>query len=209
MDKSSDDEKSVSEGDHDGMLQKIGESENAPKVKDKSIKRRKMESAAEITEIQAEGEFNAGISSLPFQYNLLDPSSKLQLADLLGAIEKNTASNQPSISSGKIKKDIKRIAKRAAAVHKPLAKPVRDRIEREASYKKTQVDTNKWVPQIKHNREAECVDYVQEPVVEKSLTGIAAERAHVSNKTKLEKDIMEALKRQGMETEEKIKVIDF
>ncbi len=61
MDRESDDKSSVSEVDHDEMFKKIGEFDQPPISKPKRAKRKKVESAAEFNEIQAEGEFNAGM----------------------------------------------------------------------------------------------------------------------------------------------------
>jgi len=134
----------------------------------------------------------------------------------LGAIEKKQNNQQEEnvlekqralLSAGKIKKDIKRMAKRATAIKKPLARPIRDRVEREASYKRTQQDMNKWMPQIKHNREAETMDFVQDPMVSRNLPAIVGdEKQREKVKTQLENDIMNALKKQGLESEQKIKV---
>lgn len=79
-------------------------------------------------------------------------------------------------------------------------------MERDVSYKKTQNDMNKWMPQIKHNKEAECMDFTEDVRIEKSLSSIVADRPHASLKNSLEEKVMSALRKQGLETEEKIKV---
>ncbi len=89
-------------------------------------------------------------------------------------------------------------------MQKPLAKPIRDRVEREVSYKKSQVEVAKWVPQIKQNREAECIDYTQEVPLENNLPSMAAARPGAQ--TKLQSEITTALRKQGIETETQIRV---
>eukprot|EP00826_Nyctotherus_ovalis_P042605 TRINITY_DN439_c0_g1_i3.p1 TRINITY_DN439_c0_g1~~TRINITY_DN439_c0_g1_i3.p1 ORF type:complete len:608 (+),score=217.54 TRINITY_DN439_c0_g1_i3:127-1950(+) len=184
MDSSSEGEKS-SEELHTEMLKKIG-------VKMEPMKKKRPRPEAEANEIQPEGEFNAETVG-----------DKLQFSDLLGAIEKNPTKS--TISSGKIKKDITRIIQKASKISKPLTKPVRDRVERDVSYKKTQNDMNRWMPQIKHNKEAECMDFTEDVRIEKSLNSIVADRPHASLKNSLEEKVMSVLRKQGLETEEKIK----
>jgi len=65
---------------------------------------------------------------------------------------------------------------------------------------------NKWIPQIKQNKEAECMDFSEDVRIEKSLTSIIAQRPHTAIKSSLEEKVMLALKKQGLETEQNIKV---
>ena len=64
----------------------------------------------------------------------------------------------------------------------------------------------RWVPQIKQNREAECIDYTQEPTAEHNLPSMVTSHNEGKVQSKLEKEIMAALQKQGIETESKIKV---
>jgi hypothetical protein len=66
---------------------------------------------------------------------------------------------------------------------------------------------NKWIPQIKQNREVECMEYTKDIRIVKSLNNIITQRPHTAIKSSLEEKVMLALKKQGLETEEKIKVI--
>ena len=64
----------------------------------------------------------------------------------------------------------------------------------------------KWIPQIKQNREAEFMDFTADIKVERNLNTIAADRPHSGFKSAFEERIMSALKKQGLESEQKIKV---
>lgn len=100
MDNSSEGEKS-SEELHTEMLKKIG-------VQKEPMRRKRPRPEAETNEIQPEGEFNAGMLQ---RDGIEIGGDKLQLSDLLGAIEKNPT--KATISSGRIKKDIKQIIQKA------------------------------------------------------------------------------------------------
>ena len=125
------------------------------------------------------------------------------------------------MSAGKVKRDIKRIARHAVKVRtnlqtqvqKPLAAPIRDRVERTRSYLKTQGEMTKWTAQIKQNREAECVDYTPDVRVAPNLPAMAMTTLKTKTSSRepasqhgLEQDVMNALEKQGIGTEKEIKV---
>jgi U3 small nucleolar RNA-associated protein 14 len=93
-------------------------------------------------------------------------------------------------------------------VQKPLAEPIRDRVERTQSYQRAQTDMGKWTGQIKQNREADCVDFTPDVNLVPNLSSVATSRAGAAAQTPLEQEVQQALQKQGIGSDEQIKVAE-
>lgn len=107
------------------------------------------------------------------------------------------------ITSASLKKDLKKLTKGSLPLQKPLSAVKQQRLERTINYDKNKKEAAKWIPQIKLNRDANCVDYTIEENRTKGAT-IASMAAEFEPKDQTEKLIEEALAKDGLATDNQI-----
>uniref|UniRef100_A0A7S3JEF0 Uncharacterized protein n=1 Tax=Euplotes harpa TaxID=151035 RepID=A0A7S3JEF0_9SPIT len=147
-----------------------------------------------------------------------EEDNKLTMADFLqlmddtknieeGDFEKERV-NETGISSAALKRQLKKIVKGIAsgespALQAPLSAVKQQRIQRKVNYDKNKQSTAKWLNQVKKNRESEFVDYTIEENRTKGAT-LASMATDFEAKDEFEKEIQQALVKEGLATEKDI-----
>ena len=92
---------------------------------------------------------------------------RLTLGDLFTSIGKGSGSTQEVINTNRLQKQIKELRKEAqvTALSAPLSGRKRLKIEREENYEIVKKQVGKWIPQVKHNREVDQLDFTTRDVI--------------------------------------------
>ena len=184
------------------MLKMIGidlESEkekNPPKPKEERRKKKRKE----IQEIGIENEFN-----------ISKTSDNLRISDILSSLGVEEQSKNPKsiqnkhiLQESKIKKGIKELSGKNVKMAINIGEASKKRMERTTNYSLANEEMNKWIPQIKQNREATYMEFKEEFIPQNlSATSIGTSFQPISN---MEKQINTSLIKQGLHTEDAIKV---
>ncbi|GAQ90786.1 U3 small nucleolar RNA-associated protein 14 [Klebsormidium nitens] len=118
---------------------------------------------------------------------------RISVADLVGSLD-GSAGNLASL-----RKRLEKVESGAGPVSAPLARALKERVERQAGYEHTKSDVAKWQPLVKANREAPTIVFSADKkgtVAQLSTAGMAAKFVPT---TDLEKEISELLKESGAE----------
>ena len=91
----------------------------------------------------------------------------------------------------------------APALQAPISGVKKQRLERKVNYEKNKQNTTKWLNQVKKNRESEYVDYTVEENRTKGAT-LASMASEFIPKDNMEKEIQQALIKDGIATEKDI-----
>lgn len=144
-----------------------------------------------------------GNDAIEFKDTSMVDDGKLTLGDLFTSIDKSkmggaasSASKGDVINTNKLQKQLKQLRKevQATALTTPISGRKRLKIERDANYDIVKKQVNKWIPQVKHNRETDQLDFTTKDVVGEgggvslnSLNQIAANLRENQSSSKLEK----------------------
>lgn len=93
---------------------------------------------------------------------------RLTLGDLFTSIGKGgAAANQEVINTNRLQKQLKELRKEAqvTSLTAPLSGRKRLKIEREENYEIVKKQVGKWIPQVKHNREVDQLDFTTRDVI--------------------------------------------
>ena len=142
---------------------------------------------------------------------------RLTLGDLFTSIGKGAAT-QEVINTNRLQKQIKELRKEAqvTSLTAPLRGRKRLKIEREENYEIVKKQVGKWIPQVKHNREVDQLDFTTRDVIGEgggvrlnSVNQIASNLRENQASSKLEKQIQEELQKQGLHSEKDLKNMEF
>ena len=145
---------------------------------------------------------------------------RLTLGDLFSSIGKGKDSNATTevINTNRLQKQIKELRKegQVTALTAPMSGRKRLKIEREENYEIVKKQVGKWIPQVKHNREVDQLDFTTRDVIGEgggvrlnSVNQIASNLRENQASSKLEKQIQEELQKQGLHSEKDLKTMEF
>ncbi|EPY50995.1 U3 snoRNP protein Utp14 [Schizosaccharomyces cryophilus OY26] len=197
---SSEDEESSDEEENDAKLDNLKNYIHS--LNDK----RKAEASSEEDEDKGKAtekkrlKHNPTESNRESEFNLVgNDDEKIGLSDLLESVQVDNrlkSSLKPLVSESS--------AVAASKLNAPLAKPIHDRLERQAAYEQSKEDLERWKPIVSENRKADQLVFPMNESVRPapSSTGLASS---YTPETKTEKKLDTALVDAGLKDEESMK----
>ncbi|EPX74881.1 U3 snoRNP protein Utp14 [Schizosaccharomyces octosporus yFS286] len=134
------------------------------------------------------------------EFNLVgNEDGKIGLSDLLESVQVDNrlkSSLRPLISESS--------AVSASKLDAPLAKPIQDRLERQAAYEQSKEDLEKWKPIVSDNRKADQLVFPMNESARPAPSSAALASSY-NPETKIEKKLDTALVDAGLKDEESLK----
>ena len=146
---------------------------------------------------------------------------RLTLGDLFESLDQSkmmqgdqASGKEDMINTNRLEKQLKALRKevQTTALSVPMSGRKRLKIERDTNYEQVKKQVNKWIPQVKHNREAEYLDFTTVDVIGEgggvrlnSVNQIANNLKENQPQTALEKSITDELTKQGLRSEKDFK----
>ncbi|GBG74923.1 hypothetical protein CBR_g19437 [Chara braunii] len=165
---------------------KDGEKDGGKKRQQQTDSSRRKRTSTVVSEAFPESEFNVGVGVATA--GVREGGGKVTVSELVGSL----AGTQGFAALRKKMDALQRTAAPPVAV--PLAKPIKERVERQVGYSKAKEEVSKWAPIIRKNRDAPTLVFNKVELPRVTTAHIAT----IKPKTAMEKEIAAVLEESGL-----------